>query len=774
MTASDADRSDDHIFSVSPMTVGVPELGSALLEAKTSVPLLRPGSVRREALVRRLEGARAAEARVVSVVAPAGYGKTTVLAQWSDADLRSFAWLAVDGRDNDPVLLLRYLLAALADAGNRAASAASAAVLEEAVVPEMLLAEVCAALGQSESPTVLVLDDVHELTAVETHDLLGTIVRALPRGSQLVLSGRTELTSVVARPRAAGAVCDVGAGDLALDAAEAEELLAAAGVELAGDAVQDLVESSEGWAAGLYLAALGSRPDSMPPTLGPADLDRFVDDYLRTEYLSSLSGEQLAFLTRSAALDRISAGLCDAVLERRDSARMLEEIERANLFLVPLDRGRAWYRYHAVFRAVLVGELQRRDAGALDELRRRAADWYEANGLSEEAMAYAIACDDVERMARLLVVLGFRLYREHRVATLREWLEHFDDSELLRRFPLVAVVGGLIHALSGRPFHAERWLDAAARNDDVGPLPDGSSRVRAWRATAEAVICRQGPERMREDAELALAELGPLSPFRGPAMLALGYSLLLSGELEAADRQLEAAHEAGVASGATFASVAALALRAMVAVDVDLDLARSLCARTREVVDFERARGYVVLALPLGVEALLAARAGDREAAEHTLAQAQALRPHLNHAIPAYAAHSLLTMARAYLVLGDTQGALAVLLDVSDVLRRRSDLTTLVAEAATVRAAVDETHRSTSSAASSLTIAELRLLPLLTTHLTFREIGERLFVSRNTVKTQAVSIYRKLGVTSRSDAVRCAAEIGLVDSAVSSSAKITP
>ena len=616
---------------------------------------------------------------------------------------------------------------------------------------------------------------MHELSSPETHDLLGVVVRSIPQGSQLVLAGRSELTSAVARLRAAGALVEVGTGDLALTPAEAGQLLAAAGVGLDDRGAQHLIQHTEGWAAGLYLAALAWRSDGSAPASDPPDLDRFVDDYLRAEHLSSVSRKELEFLTRSSVLDRMSADLCDAVLERRDSGRMLESIERANLFLVPLDRERRWYRYHEIFRAALLKELHRTDPEASLELRRRAAAWCEERGLHEDAMAYASSSGDAERMARLLLRNGFSLYRAGRAATLEGWLAFFDDAERLERFPAVAAIGALLYALRGQPFQAERWLDAAARGDDVGPLPDGSARVGAWRAAVEAMTCRHGVARMREDASQALAELGPLSPFRHPAMLALGHALLLAGDTAGADAQLEEAHEAAESAGAIFVAVTALAQRALLALDRgDLDAARTLSARARDSVEFERVRGYMELGLLVATQALIATRTGDTRTAERALAQGQQLRPELTYAIPFFAVQTLAVMARAYLGLGDVNGARAVLLDAAEVLRHRPDLGVLVDEVAKLRASVDTRSHPASGWESSLTAAELRLLPLLTTHLTFREIGDRLFVSRNTVKTQAISIYRKLGASSRGEAVQRATELGLVDDAVGPPAKFTP
>ena len=250
-------------------------------------------------------------------------------------------------------------------------------------------------------------------------------------------------------------------------------------------------------------------------------------------------------------------------------------------------------------------------------------------------------------------------------------------------------------------------------------------------------------------------------------MLALGHAMLLGGDTDGADAQFEETHETGVAAGATFVAMTALAQRALLALGRgDIEGARSLSARARELTDFERAREYTTLGLPLAAQALIAAMDGDVATAERSLAQGQQLRPDLSYALPSYSVQTLVVMARAYLVLGDVNGARAVLLDAAEVLRHRPDLGVLVDEVAKVRESIDTRSHPASGWESSLTAAELRLLPLLTTHLTFREIGDRLFVSRNTVKTQAISIYRKLGASSRGEAVQRAAELGLVDDSV--------
>jgi LuxR family transcriptional regulator, maltose regulon positive regulatory protein len=736
--------------------------------ARTAIPARRPDDVWRDELIRLLEGSQ--EFPIVSVAAPAGYGKTTVLAQWASDDPRPFAWLTVDERDADPIHLMGSLGDSLQQSGIAAPFRAGGS--REPAPSEWLtlMRELSAALAKQRKPFVLVLDDTQHIDSTDGHELLAVLDTHIPAGSQLVLSGRTKLTSLFARERASKHVLDIGPTELALIRSEAESLVRNDNPEMGKAVVNAVVSSAEGWPAGARLAALDP-PE--PQAASNGDGGRFVDEYLRTEQLTGISRKTLAFLMRASVFDRMSADICDAVFERHDSRRMLESVEASHLFLVPIDRERTWYRFHPFFRGALRRELDRVDPSAARELQQRAADWCEAHRLLEDAMGYAITSDDVDRMARLLVVLALPVFRAGRMATLEGWLERFEDGELIRRHPGVAVVGALAHALSGHGFQAERWLDAAAgADDDIGPLLDGSTTARPWVAVGEAMLCRHGPERMRADAELALAELGPLSPWRAPAMWMLANAALLEGD-SGVDKWLEDALEAGEQSGATFAATTAAAQRAILALERDdLAAAQTLVARAYATVDQNDFPEYVAMAPVFVAEARTEIHAGNEASAQHALAKAQRLRPSLSYAVPFLAVYTLLEMARAYSVLGDMKGAQAVLVDASEVLRHRPDLGVLGAEVATLRERIVTADQQRAGWETSLTTAELRLLPLLATNLTFEAIGERFFVSRNTVKTHAIAIYRKFGVSRRGEAVSRARELGLLDSGPTSTAEI--
>ena len=740
-----------------------------LLRAKLDLPLPRPGLVERTRLLGRLSRGRSG--RVVSIVAPAGYGKTTLLGQWAAHDSREFAWVSLDHRDNDPVVLLTYVAEALS-----AGSTVDPAVFKALTGPgDSLwtrgLPGLVSALAARPEPLVLVLDDVHELENHDCLDALAALLLHVPQGSQLVLAGRTEAQLGMPRLRVAGELLELGPAALALNDAEAHALLTAAGVEVTLAQAEALNEHAEGWAAGLYLAALSLGDGSSSVASFGGD-DRFVTDYLRAEELSRVEPAQLEFLLRTAVLEPMSAQLCDAVLERDDSAQLLEDLERRNLFVVALDHQRRWFRYHQMFREMLRAELERREPELPAALNRRAAAWCSENGQPEAAIEYSVAAGDTDEVATLVGALAGMYYRTGRVTTVERWLAQFEDPELLGRFPAIAVLGAWVHALRGRTEAAERWALAVETTRSKGPMPDGSS-LEAWAATVRALLCRQGVEQMRIDAELALAHLPVSSQWHPISVLLQGMGTLFSGNIDQAEVILGQAAEAAVAGGATWAGVVARSERALLALERgDLAAAESELALAGDFVDDVPSTDYVVTAILLAVTARveIARRQGAR--ARMTLVTAHRMRPLLTHALPWFSVHVRLELAKAHLALSDASGAGTLSREADEIIRRRPALGTLVTEADQVRARLSTVVDQSSGWASTLTTAELRLLPLLTTHLSFREIAERLFVSRNTVKTQAISVYRKLDASSRSEAIERAIELGLVDAPFASSVDI--
>ena len=737
-----------------------------LLRSKLDVPSTRPGFVERTGLVDRLSRARSG--RFVSVVAPPGYGKTTALAQWAARDSRPFGWVCLDHRDNDPVVLLSYVAEAL-----NADGAVELSVFKAITgAGDSLWAKGLPRLGKAlvaREPFVLVLDDVHELENTECLDALATLLPQVPRGSQLVLSGRTEAELGVPKLRTDGELLELGPAELAMTDAEAHALLISAGADVSPDQAVALNERTEGWAAGLYLAALSLDGGTSSLASFGGD-DRFVTDYLRSEELARVGPAELEFLLRTSVLERMCGPLCDAVLQREDSAKMLERLEHENLFVVSLDRQRRWFRYHHLFREMLEAELERREPGFAVILNRRATSWCEANDQSEVAIDYSAAAGDTDGLARLVSACALPYYRTGRVSTVERWFELFDDSALLERYPAIAVIGAWLHALRGRPDAAERWALAVEASRSEAAMPDGSP-LEAWAAALRALLCRQGVEKMQVDADLAVSRLSATSPWLPVSMLLQGMAVRLSGDLDRAEVILDQAAEKATAEGAVWAGVVARSELALLALERDdLISAESELALGGELINDAPSADYVVSAILLAVTARVAIAKGEGARARKALASVQRIRPMLTHALSWFAVQTRLELAKAHLALSDPRGASALFVEVDEILHRRPRLGTLVTEARDLRASLASVSEQSDGWASTLTAAELRLLPLLTTHLTFREIAERLFVSRNTVKTQAISVYRKLDASSRSEAIDRAVELGLVDASPASRA----
>jgi LuxR family maltose regulon positive regulatory protein len=730
-----------------------------LVESKLQPPRARRGIVARTVLVDRLLASDAGP--VVCVVAPAGYGKTTLLAQWAQEKGPRVGWVSVDQRDNDRAVLLTYLAVALdriepIDPGVVRALAGPAASIVGAVT------RLAAAMAAMTQPVALVLDHVELLGNQQCLDMIAELAVQLPQGSQLLLASRARPPLPVALLRAPGRVVEIGAGELAMDHQEARALLEGAGVGLGEAAVNELVRRTEGWPVGLYLAGLAHKAGGPRRQVwaGFSGNDRFMADYLRSEFLGQLPAELVSFLTRTAVLDRMSGPLCDAVLDTTGSGAVLASLEESNLLLVPLDRRGDWYRYHHLFRELLLAELDRREPGLVPALHRRAAGWWEANGMPESAIDHARAAGDADRVARLVWDLALPAYGAGRVDTARRWFGWFEDQGLLGRYPQVAVLGAWLQALLGLPVAAERWADVAEGGSGPGTLPDGST-TQSYLALLRALLCRDGLDRMRADTQAALDKLTPGSQWRPTAQLLEGIGYLLAGQVDRADPLLARAVEVATDAGALPAAAIALAERSLVAMhQKDWEQAAILADQAQGVVRTGGLDGYVASALVHGVAARVAVHQGDVPHAQAQLARATRLRPLLTYALPYLAVQTLLELGRACLALDDAAGARVVLRQARDVLRRRPDLGILVTQVDELRSNVDSS-RSGTVGVSSLTTAELRLLPLLSTHLSFREIGERLYVSQHTVKSQAGSIYRKLGVSSRGQAVQRLQELGL-------------
>ena len=524
--------------------MAVTEVPFDLAEVKLGAPLIRPGTVAKADVIARLSNG---SVPLATVVAPAGYGKTTLLARWAEADPRPFAWVALDGRDDDDAMVfLRYI--------------ATAIHRVEPVPPEVFDAlsgpggstwskrvpRVGSALAALERPLVLVLDDLHAVANPACLDVLAELSQYVPAGSQIAVASREEPALPLARWRAQGLVDEIGVADLRLNEQEAGLLLEAAGVELDASELSELTERTEGWPAGLYLAALSLQAGSASPAGAGAfnGDDRFVSEYFRFELLSRLPRAEAQFLEYTSVLDRMSGGLCDAVLQTTGSARMLETLERTNGFVVPLDRRGEWYRYHHLFGQLLRDELERSEPDMVPALNSRAMAWCIANDLPEEAVVYGHAAGETSTVAGLVDALALPTHYDGRMETLEEWLSWFGEDELAD-YPALAVYGAWVRVLTGRPEDAERWLALADGATSTIPLSDGSATIEPWVATLRAHMMPSGVEQALADANLALDQLPPGSSWIPTALLARGVAHALLGADRPCDGRPHGSRRAG-------------------------------------------------------------------------------------------------------------------------------------------------------------------------------------------------------------------------------------
>lgn len=547
-----------------------------LLGTKLHVPRRRRGLVARPRLSERL--GRGDEAALTLVSAPAGFGKTTLLTEWlaGTAPARPVAWLSLDERDDDPVVFWTYLVAALQAAVDGLGDGARAALRDPSAAMDDVLATLVNELDALPGGVVLVLDDYHVVTARGVHDRVAHLVERLPPNVSLVIATRADPPLPLARLRARAQLVEVRAADLRFTAEEAAAYLAGAmGLALTPEQVAALGARTEGWIAALQLAALSMQGREDPGTFlaGFAGDDRYVVDYLVEEVLQRQPGDVRDFLLSTAVLSRLSGPLCDAVVGREGSAAVLEELDRANLFLVPLDDRRHWYRYHHLFADVLRARLLAEQPRRVATLHRRAGEWFAHHGEPGEAIGHALAGGDPGRAADL-VELAMPAARQNRQeTTLRHWFAQLPE-HVLRDRPLLRagyagaiLVHGEVEGVEEHLRDAERWLAAAGPRADDAVVRTVRSQVAVYRA-AQARLTGDLPGTVTH-AERVLELAGDDEHLvRGSAAGLLGLAHWTAGDLDAAHRwwteSRERLHRAGHHSD-TLGVALALA---------DIDLAR--------------------------------------------------------------------------------------------------------------------------------------------------------------------------------------------------------
>jgi ATP/maltotriose-dependent transcriptional regulator MalT len=726
---------------------------------------LHPPHIRSETVDRpRLSHAFASEPAVVFLVAPPGFGKSTLIAQWQELHDRPFAWVSLDAGDNDPILLWRYIVEAIrgVESGPRAAHQPPLRFprgdVLKTVVPRVLNE-----LESLETEIVLVLEDCHWITNPKCYESLAQFLDQIPNGVRLVLSSRSDPPVPLGRLRASGDLLELRVGDLSFTEGETRQFLnETLQLGLSEEAVSVMWERTEGWPAGLCLAYLSLRDatdrEGFVATFGGSS--RHVVDYLSEVVLDSLDEEMRAFVLETSILDRMCGSLCDAVTGRWGSAKKLLELEHANLFLVPLDDRREWYRYHHLFAELLRDELLRRDPDSIPELHRRAAHWHAGAGDIGEAIRHWIAAGRFEDAARLVA--------EHYLTTL-EWLGVEAISSWLDAFPpraiaadaRLCVVQAWVMSFLNRPREAKRAIAAALELGYEGPLPDGASSLEAsvsliragfpWGDVGEMLAAARNAFQLEAQGE---------SMWRVTVHVQLGYALVLAGEFDEAPLYLERAIVLAPLTEQWLNAFAARSLLAWCALHRgEIEQAVRWAREGLEVAESHGLSESPLSGMAYTTMGAALAGQGELEEADRLITRGLEQQRDLGQAL--LRAAGLLALAPVRRSLGAPEEAREILAEARELIEACVDPGMLRQELEEVARSLTPAYRRI-SADSDLTEREVEVLKLLAEGLPKREVAKSLFLSYNTIHSHTKSIYRKLRVYSRAEAIDRGKELGLL------------
>jgi ATP/maltotriose-dependent transcriptional regulator MalT len=737
--------------------------GPLLVQSKLRPPTRRE-LVARPALVERLAAGPRRPLTLIS--APAGWGKTTLLAHWaaSDEEERPFAWLSLEPRDAEGARFWTYVVAAVRTVEPNFGLAALELLtapgvdMEREALP-VLLNE----LDSLPRPLVLALDDYHLIGSQEIHRAVSYLVEHLPPACEVAMTTRVDPPLPLARMRVRGELMEVRAQDLRFSAAETGALLNdLLRLRLASEQVDSLRRRTEGWAAGLYLAALSLayQPSAASFIDDFAGDDRHIVDYLGSEVLAGVTDEVREFLLRTSIVERLSAPLCDAVLGGRQAARLLPEIERSNLFLVSLDERREWYRYHHLFAELLQRELERTEPELMPDLHRRAAAWFLSQGDADGAIRHKIAAGDHGDAAELVA--------EHWTAWLLErgehgsigaWLDALPD-ELVRSDARLCVARIFVGHSTGRMDGLEPWL--AAADEALAANPDPRVRVDVAAAHSSHRILTGDVGGAIQVATPAIEGGDRRSLWYPVPFGARAHARRWSGDLDGALEDFE---------GYARESAERNQLLSVISTTGSLALVHAEAGRWREAEEhvnraLEMTRHALSEHWMMGnthtALAMLHAERGDRAAA--LVAGERAVELIRRGGVPGDRANTLLTVASLHADSGDEDRARTLVREARELLESCPDPGAAVLERLE-RAERRRRPRGTPPAVAEdaeLSERELAVLRLLASPLSQREIGEELYVSLNTVKTHTRRIFRKLGVSTRKEAVARARDRGLL------------
>lgn len=765
---------------------------------------LRPALPVADALVprRRLVGLLEAEtpAHAIALIAPSGYGKSTLLMEWARSDPRTFAWIDLCEADNEPGRLQRRLHAAVEQLrdGERLAVVGQPTMAQRRKRPPA--AAQPRARGRSGSDEdanpgrggVLVLDGLERLHSEDAAATVRQLLGAAPRSLTVAIASRAQPAGLGALRMRPG-LLELGPRELAMSAVETRSVLAIAGVTLGDSGLEALAARCEGWPAAIHLAALALRssvgvqdtPEAglsvageglanatpsvgaqLAPDLRPsAGEHNAIAQFVREQTLGEVSPEALVLLRRCAVLERLSGEACDAVLDGAGAGRTLRELASAGTLLFPEDEGRTTFRCHPLLRDVLRADLAVCEPAERARLHRRASAWHASCGEVELAVGHAVQARDAGAAGKLLWEhAGQFLYGRDR--ELRALLRGL-GSEELERSPQLVAIAAHCHLALGELQEARRLAHRGGELLETAP-GGGAAAVCAVSEALMLIDLAEGPRGAQTPAALrsldaAVPRAGALAPLHG---LLVGVSLHLNGEHDAAVEPLERAVEQ---CAGTLPLVEALSAAQLGLVHIERGDAVLAEQWTASAVETLAARGLTAeapAALAHAAAGLASSLVGFADTAKGEALAASRALDRLPGFLQWYELETTLAVARTHTRLAEAQPARALLTRASRAARRREPPPHVVTCLDAAWGEIDALGAASLSGREALTMAELRVLRFLPTHLSFREIGDRLHVSSNTVKTQAHAIYTKLKAGSRSEAVARAAELGLIEPAV--------
>ena len=740
-------------------------LPAPLLKTKLEAPVCPPLVVR-ENLIEALSQGVSLPLTLVS--GPAGSGKTMLVAQWraSAREGLGVAWLSLDPGDNDPARFWIYVVEALRTVlpgfGERALAMLRAPGI--ALVDDALL-ELTNELVAVGTKSTLVLDDYHAIGDERIHEAMASLLEHLPATLRVVITSRVEPPLRIGTLRARGQLSEIDAGELRFSRFEAESLLNDLhGLGLPADMIGRLHERTEGWAAGLYLAVLSmrGREDVSGFIESFAGSDRRVVDYLGAEALADEPDEDVAFLLHTAVLDRFCASLCDALTGANHAREMLDRIERSNYFLIPLDPSHEWYRYHHLFGELLRHELERRSPESVAELHRRAGRWLLEAGLVSEAIGHLTKAGDLDEVSELISTHWLEFTNVGQRAAVAQWLQALPRDHLLSDGRLCLAQARTASVVGDRD-EVLQWVELAENARRHNPNEDAqlAEQATALRSTAWGLLGD-----MRTSKQLAAS----LAPFDGSSF----WHSLAACNLGAAEHWLDDSAQAAklfdtslTLNGDRIAMVSVFALGQLALIAADRGDWRACAAHVEAGFDVVRTRGleeYWQCCLVHVAHARLLRHDRRLSEASSELERAAALARRGAGLVEL--AYVLVMLAELLRERGDRRAARELVLEARELISRAPEPGTfvprLVAQAERGLRLVLHPSGAGAVATDELTTREQAVLRLLPSGLSAREIGSELGISRDTIKTHTKSIYRKLGASSRRDAVARARDLELL------------